>query len=75
MKQVIQSSTIYSNTGKAYTFNLCKLYDYYFTVDGVKLDWTFPLVCKGSAVWHYNNILANRDDDVQWIIDWALEEH
>lgn len=71
INKLIATSTIYSEFGKAYTFNMYKDSGYYFTLDGVKLDWRFPSVSVDSATWHYNNIVNNPSEQ-QHIIDWVL---
>lgn len=71
INKLIATATIYSEFGKAYTFNMCKDSGYYFTLDGIRLDWSFPSVSKDSATWHYKNIVDNAEE--QWnIINWVF---
>lgn len=71
VNKLISSNIVYDSIGKSHTFNMCKNDGYYFTIDGIKLDWSFPSVSKQSALSHYNNICDN-PDEVTHILNWVL---
>ena len=73
--KLLKSTVVYDTNGKSHTSNmyadLCECCGYYFTIDGIKLDWSFPSVCFGLALTHYE-IICYSETDVDYIIKWAL---
>ena len=69
--KLLKSTVVYDTNGKSHTFNMCVGCGYYFTIDGIKLDWSFPSVCFGSASTHYEFICSS-ETEVDYIINWAL---
>ena len=69
--KVLKSTVVYDTNGKSHTFNMYKDCGYYFTIDGIKLDWSFPSVYFESALTHYEFICSS-EMDVDYIINLAL---
>ena len=69
MAKVLETNTIYDSNGKSHTWDMCEGDgDYYFTLDNIRLDWSFPKICYGSAKRHYDLVISNEMD-----VDWSLE--
>lgn len=71
VNKLVATTDVLCSNYKAHTFNMCKDSGYYFTINGIKLDWSFPSVSYNSALWHYNNI-CNDPEEVTNILNWAL---
>ena len=74
VNKLVATTDVLCSNYKVHTFNMCKDSGYYFTINGIKLDWSFPSVSYNSALWHYNNI-CNDPEEVTNILKWALGEH
>lgn len=69
--QTILSNIVKDSQGNDHVFNMGTMYGgYYFTIDGIKLDWSFPSVCYSSAIHHYN-IIANSRTEVDSVLNWV----
>lgn len=71
VNKLVATTDVLCSNHKVHTFNMCKDGGYYFTINGIKLDWSFPSVSYNSALWHYNNI-CNDPEEVTNILNWAL---
>ncbi len=68
--QTIFSNIVKDSQGNDHVFNMCTMYGgYYFTINGIKLDWSFPSVSYSSAIQHYN-IIVNSSVEVDSVLNW-----
>ena len=73
--KILETNIVMDSYNQYHIWDMCEDDgSYYFTLDSVKLDWTFPKICYGSAIRHYNLVLS-QNDDVDWVVQWALGEN